>query len=78
LKFDLRIYIFLCGLDPLRIYMHKDGLSRFATEQYVPPSNNNLDNFFMHLTNYAINKNSAKFIFNKSDSNDDIGHKRSL
>jgi tubulin polyglutamylase TTLL6/13 len=58
--------------------MYKEGLSRFATEIYQPPNNNNLDNLFMHLTNYAINKNSSKFIFNKSDDNDSIGHKRSL
>ena len=32
----------------------------------------------MHLTNYAINKNSEDFIFNEEESVDDIGHKRSL
>lgn len=32
----------------------------------------------MHLTNYAINKNSENFIFNEDASDDDIGHKRSL
>lgn len=32
----------------------------------------------MHLTNYAINKNSNKFIFNKDEHSDSIGHKRSL
>ena len=58
--------------------MHKEGLSRFATDIYVPPNNGNLDNLFMHLTNYAINKNSDKFIFNKDKDNDSIGHKRSL
>jgi len=42
--------------------MYREGLSRFATETYVPPAHNNLDNLFMHLTNYAINKNSAKFV----------------
>lgn len=58
--------------------MYNEGLSRFATEQYVPPSHSNLDNLFMHLTNYAINKNSSKFIQNKSEDDDSIGHKRSL
>lgn len=62
LKFDLRIYVFLCGLEPLRILMYNEGLSRFATEIYVPPMQSNLDNLFMHLTNYAINKTSNKFI----------------
>lgn len=78
LKFDLRIYVFLCGLDPLRIYVYKEGLSRFATEIYVPPQQANLDNLFMHLTNYAINKTSSKFVQNKDKDNDSIGHKRSL
>ena len=32
----------------------------------------------MHLTNYAINKDSPKFIFNESLNNMDVGHKRSL
>jgi tubulin polyglutamylase TTLL6/13 len=58
--------------------MFNEGLSRFATEIYVPPQQNNLDNLFMHLTNYAINKNSSKFIFNKDKEADNVGHKRSL
>jgi hypothetical protein len=32
----------------------------------------------MHLTNYAINKNSDNFIFNEDECDDDSGHKRSL
>jgi hypothetical protein len=32
----------------------------------------------MHLTNYAINKGSSKFIFNKDGESDNVGHKRSL
>ena len=31
----------------------------------------------MHLTNYAINKKSPDFVFNTSDKEDNIGHKRS-
>ena len=32
----------------------------------------------MHLTNYAINKNSEKFIFNEDSNKAEVGHKRSL
>ena len=40
-KFDLRIYILISSCDPLRIFVYKDGLARFATVQYNEPSNNN-------------------------------------
>jgi len=33
---------------------------------------------FMHLTNYAINKNNDNFVFNEDEDDDDAGHKRSL
>jgi len=64
LKFDLRIYVLLYGVSPLRIFIFKEGLVRFATENYVPTNDSNLDNMFMHLTNYAINKNSANYVKN--------------
>ena len=32
----------------------------------------------MHLTNYAINKNSENFVFNEDYNDDSTGHKRSL
>jgi tubulin polyglutamylase TTLL6/13 len=34
LKFDLRIYILLCGVDPLRVYFYREGLCRLATQEY--------------------------------------------
>lgn len=78
LKFDLRIYVLLAGCDPLRIYIHKEGLARFATEEYHPPSNGNIENLCMHLTNYAINKKNKNFVFNKDQAKSSEGHKRSL
>ena len=67
----------ICGVDPLRIYLYKDGLARFATHDYKKPSQKNLKNHFIHLTNYSINKNSAKYSSNKKVGSDDQGHKRS-
>ena len=78
LKFDLRIYVLVAGCDPLRIYLHKEGLARFATETYIKPTSQNLAKNCMHLTNYAINKNNENFIFNENPELDNVGHKRSL
>ena len=38
-KFDLRIYVVIHSFDPLKIYMFKEGLVRFATEKYVVIAN---------------------------------------
>lgn len=65
LKFDLWIYVLLVGIEPLWIFMFKDGLVWFATVNYERPNETNLDNLFMHLTNYAINKKNKDFVENK-------------
>ncbi|OMJ79426.1 hypothetical protein SteCoe_20581 [Stentor coeruleus] len=78
LKFDLRIYVLITSCDPLRIFVHEDGLTRFATEEYEKPSSNNVEDMCMHLTNYAINKNNPNFVQNEDPECDDVGHKRSL
>ncbi|XP_065942577.1 tubulin polyglutamylase ttll6 isoform X17 [Magallana gigas] len=72
-KFDLRIYTLVTSCDPLRIFLFKDGLARFATNKYIEPTHNNVDNVFMHLTNYAINKHSEDFI-----RDDEAGSKRRI
>lgn len=78
LKFDLRIYVLVSGCDPLRIFIHEEGLARFATEEYQCPSKGNLDEMFMHLTNYAVNKHNPKFVQNEDPNQCNQGHKRSL
>ena len=79
LKFDLRIYVMVSSLDPLRIWLFEDGLVRFATNPYEAPSNGNMADVQMHLTNYAINKSSANFVFNTAGSAaGETGSKRTL
>jgi tubulin polyglutamylase TTLL6/13 len=73
LKFDLRIYALITSADPLRLYIHDEGMARFCTEPYVDPSPRNLENPFCHLTNYSLNKNNQNF-----NNNSETGHKRPM
>ena len=52
-KFDLRIYVCVKSFHPLTVYIHQEGLVRFATEKY---SLSSLNNPYSHLTNTSINK----------------------
>ena len=76
-KFDLRIYVLINGIAPLRVYVFNDGLARFATVKYASPAPKNLNNLCMHLTNYAINKDASGFEQNTAENADDVGSKRS-
>lgn len=76
-KFDLRIYVVVTSFEPLRIYIYKEGLARFASEQYVG-NKVSKDNKYVHLTNYSINKKNDNFIQNESLEADDQGYKWSL
>ena len=79
LKFDIRLYVLVLSADPLRIFLYRDGLVRFATQAYQPINSQSekkqLNNLCVHLTNYAINKDQKEFIAPKS-LNDDRSHKR--
>ena len=43
----------------LRLYLYKDGLVRFATENYSEEEED-LKNPFVHLTNYAVNRSNEE------------------
>ena len=81
LKFDLRLYVLVMSCDPLKIFLHKEGLVRFATQSYQPVNltcdKESLRNMFIHLTNYALNKENTQFK-QANSIDDEKGHKRSL
>jgi len=78
MKFDLRLYVLVLGVDPLRIFLSKEGLTRLCTKNYEEVNDKNVEDMTMHLTNYAINKHSNKFQPNRAAILDSVGHKRSL
>mmetsp|Transcript_23960 Transcript_23960/g.20998 ORF Transcript_23960/g.20998 Transcript_23960/m.20998 type:complete len:89 (+) Transcript_23960:506-772(+) len=61
LKFDLRIYVLVKSINPLKIFLYREGMARFSTVKYEKPKKGNLKNLCMHLTNYAVNKKNPEF-----------------
>lgn len=58
-KYDLRLYVVVTSVDPLRVYIYPQGLVRFSTNKYTLK---NLKSRFTHLTNYTINAKNPKFV----------------
>ena len=76
LKFDLRLYVLLTSIDPIKIYIFEDGIVRFATKQYSMEEED-IGDKFIHLTNYSVNKRNEEFEFNEAPD-ELIGHKWSI
>ena len=72
-KYDLRLYVLVTGIKPLRIYLNKEGLVRIAANNYSL-TNKSLDDKFTHLTNTAINHESTKYVYPK-EVNDENANK---
>ena len=71
LKYDLRVYVLVTQFNPLKVYIYNDGLVRFATEKYTMDPKQ-MNQKFVHLTNFSINKKNTKFVKNndKAAAND--------
>ena len=70
LKYDLRIYVLVTSYDPLKIYLFREGLVRFATEKYST-NPNSLKKRFIHLTNYSVNKKAEGYVRNQDKAGGD-------
>ena len=66
-KFDLRIFVLVTSVNPLEIFIFKQGFGRFSTVPYnLDPDSKS--NKYIHLTNTSINKYNLK---NSDDCNHD-------
>lgn len=65
-KWDMRVYVLMTSVQPLKLYIYEEGICRFSTEKFDMDS---LGNKFSHLTNTSINKYGA----NIHDKRDVVG-----
>lgn len=54
----------ITSYDPLKVYVFREGLVRFATEKYDITKFNDVTKF-SHLTNYSINKKNENYVQNE-------------
>lgn len=59
-KFDMRIYVLVTSIQPLEVFIYKEGFARLSTEPFTLESED-LNKLFIHLTNVAIQKNNVDF-----------------
>jgi len=71
LKFDLRVYVLVVCMTPLRVYIYDEGLVRYATTSYASRCRSS------QLTNYSLN-NQAKNFKNATSMSDKTSHKQSF
>jgi glutathione synthase/RimK-type ligase-like ATP-grasp enzyme len=53
-KFDLRVYVLVGSVDPLTIYVFRDGLARFCSEEYSK------DSMFAKVSNVSFNRDNPE------------------
>jgi tubulin polyglutamylase TTLL5 len=58
-KFDMRIYVLVTSIHPLEAFVYKEGFARLSTEKFSM-SADSIKNTFIHLTNFAIQKNNRE------------------
>lgn len=54
-KFDMRLYVVLASVNPMRGYLCRVGMVRKAMVAYQEPDETNIKQLHMHLTNTSLN-----------------------
>ncbi|KAI6243824.1 hypothetical protein M3Y99_00047200 [Aphelenchoides fujianensis] len=78
LKFDFRVYVVIRSINPLSIYIAREGMARFCTEKYSKPTLGNFTHLFSHLTNYSLNKSNNAYVHSNTLRDQVKGSKRLL
>jgi len=55
-KYALRLYVLITSVEPLRVYLYREGSAKLASEPYEP---DNIENVYAHLTNPDVNARNA-------------------
>lgn len=67
-KMTFRLYVLLTGVDPIRLYVYRNGLVRICSEKYQDESYHNA---LIHLTNWDLQKdNETNFEAHMKDMNE--------
>ena len=85
-KFDLRLYVLVLSLSPLRVFLCNEGLARVCSEPYFEPTDSATreerllkNRLTRHLTNYGVSKHNDAFFDDSDEPNDGSrGTKRTL
>lgn len=64
MKFDLRVYVIVTGKTEgkMNAFLADEAIARFCTVVYKEATSENINNKYMHITNYNINKFSKNCI----------------
>jgi len=71
-KGHLRIYVLITSVEPLRAYIYRDGIVRFAPEPYDPRPER-LGDISMHVTNTALHTGHPDLKISQDPDRDDEG-----
>ncbi|EGG16562.1 hypothetical protein DFA_09109 [Cavenderia fasciculata] len=78
-KFTIRMYVLITSLDPLIVYIHDNGVLKFATTPFKSDNQTfNDDNMSMHITNQAVNSGKSNFEYSTDINVDNVGSRWSL
>jgi hypothetical protein len=53
-KFDLRVYVLIAQVDPLQVYVYRDGIARVCSKEYCDGKDR-----FSQITNTAVNRQNG-------------------